>query len=560
MSYLIKKIIIFLAAAAMFVFGGFFIYKAYQNYKNYQIAKNSDQYISTIIELGNFIKKIEQERLMSALYLGYDGKIDFNTLKTKREHSDKTISHINSLISKNSLFVIDIDKIQNNLQYVRSRVDVISREYEDIFFKYYQKEILQKSIDNINELSLKLSSALPDLKSYLQANNRLIRLKNNLNLEQSFVLLLLSRSQKVSMHDIMLWERILQMEKFPILSFSSNSDIDSLTRKKLQPKIFEESLRELRARVLRGVGNRNFSIRTDEWIQKLNQKIKQIEAADEIAIHYLKTKNRQELSSLEMIINLLIAVSLFVVVLFLSSLLMKKKKPERNPDIEIKHIKKRNESLVKEKKSKEIEGLLWDDLPLTNMQKQDSLSFEEKKNDFELIKFDQSDELTLKNRVFHPIEEFKSIIKFFVNQMSKKGIDFNYYIDPAISHSCIGDIDKIREIITIFLEYAFENTPSKGEIIFKIENIAQKESLIIINFVIENSGKYMNEKLRREILREASSQNNKLTDLSHNKKRSLDLYTAAKLISFLGGNLQIEQSEFKGTHFCVSLNIIKSKA
>ncbi len=559
MNYFIKKVIILLFIVLMLFLGGFFIYKAYQNYKHFQIAKNSDQYIATIEKLNVLTQKVEQERLMSALYLGYDGKTDFNTLRSKREQSDKVISDIKSLSETSSLLNINIDKIQNDLQYVRSRVDVINNEYEDIFFKYYQKEILQKSIDNIKKLSSELSSALPSLRRYLEIKEGLIVFRDTLNLEQSFILLLLSHSKKASMQDMVLWESILALEEFPDINFPTNPDITSMVEEQLQPKIFKAQMNQLRVKVLRGANSGHFSISANEWLQKLYEKIKQIESANEIITHYLKTKNHQDLSSLEMIINIIIAIGFLAAAGFLSPLLKERKKLEKNPDIQIKHIKKSSSS-SKEKKSKKIEGLLWDDLPLTNMQKENSLSYDLDENDSGIFEHKESDELTIENRVFHPIEEFKSIIKYFVNQMSKKHIDFNYYIDPAISHNCIGDIDKIREVITIFLEYAFENTPSKGEVILRIESIAQKETVTIVNFVIESSGKYINEKLRREILREASSYNNKLLDSQDTKKRRLDLHTGAKLISFLDGNLQVEQSDYKGTLFSISLNLKRSKA
>jgi len=560
MGYFIKKIIVIIFLALTLFFGGLFIYKAYQNYTYFQIAKNSDQYISTIEMLNLLMRKIEQERLLSALYLGYDGKMDFNGLKSIREDSDEILSKIDSLSLKNSLFSLDIKKIKSDLQYVRSRVDVINSEYEDIFFKYYQNEILQKCLENIKKLSVSLSSALPSLKKYLRVNEQLINYRDILNMEQSFILVLLSQAKKVSMPDMVLWESILQKQRFANVTIPSNSDMSSMLHRQLQPEILKAHMQRLRVQVLKGAASGNFSISANEWSQKMHENIKRIETANEIVENYLKRKNHQDLSSLEMIINLMIAVGLFIVGGFIVPLLKEKKRPKMNPDIEIKHLKMKNDTSSQEKKNRKIEDLLWDDLPLTNMNKRNALSYELEEKEPENFEDKEDYELTLENRVFHPIEEFKSIIKYFVNRTSKKHIDFNYYIDPAISHNCIGDIDKIREIITLFLEHSFENTSSKGEVILKIESIAQKESVTIVSFVIENSGKHINDKLRRELLQEASGYSNKLTDSYKNNTNRLDLHRGAKLISFLGGNLQIERSDLKGTLFSISLNLKKSKA
>ena len=586
MKQMIRKIFIIALMIFSLIASSFFAYKSYYNYKSNQIIQKSDLYLSLIDQIDALIRNIDHERLLSALYLGFDGKTDFRQLEKTRQKSDLLLSDINDFLEKDS-DVLDLKTILknllNNLQYVRSRVDVVSADYQDIIFKYYQHEVIDPMLLSVKDITQKLSQGLPSYQLILESYVTLEHKENTLRLEESYISFLLGRSLKASMSDVVSYNGILEKnsKSFTHLSETSQEQSNQL----------EDKLKELRISVIKGVSSGNYAISVTSWIANMDALIQNITLAQQNVYQKLQNIDFKSVSSESFISKIVLAISFLIAFIGLFFFLRYKKElpnpTSDNPNIQIKNSTTPKEEEVKPAKpvqnvqkpivsmpKKDIKvtpvvdvnenivlknptSSVKDDLPLSNMPgvvNEDIVPKHIAKSD---TTSSEQEILKREDKTFYALEEFKKIIKPFIEEADIKNVDFNYDIDRTIPEICIGDIDKIKKFLTIFLTYAINVTPAKGLVVLKIENIAQKKFESAINFTIEDSGRYIDEDERRKIKRGISTHHTFLPDaLTHDSQKE-NLSFASRLISLLGGRLTILSEQNKGSTFSITLNLKK---
>ena len=583
MKQMIRKIFIIALMVFSLIASAFFAYKSYYNYKSNQIIQKSDLYLSLIDQIDALIRNIDHERLLSALYLGFDGKTDFRQLEETRQKSDLILSDINDFLKKNPdiTFLENFQKnLTSNLQYVRSRVDVVSADYQDIIFKYYQHEVIDPMLLSVKDITQKLSQGISSYHLVLQNYAILQDKEDSLRLEESFISFVLGRSFKVSMPDLVLYNGILEKNSKP---FDHISEISQEQSNQL-----EDKLKELRISVIKGVSSGNYAISVTSWIANMDALIQNITLAQQNAYQKLQNIDFKSVSSENVISSILICIIFLLVFIGLFFLLRYKKElpnpKSDNPNIQIKkdttidklevkpmkNKQKPNTSKLKEKpKPKPMVEVnenivlknpitnLENDLPLSNMRsaisEEVSPNYVSKRDEI----FFQPEILKREDKTFYALEEFKMIIKPFITEADAKNVDFHYDIDPAIPVICVGDIVKIKEFLAIFLSYAIKVTPSKGLVVLKIENIAQKKFESAINFTIEDSGRYIDEDERRKIKRGVATHHVFLPDTLTNDSQKEDLSFASRLVFLLDGRLTISSEQNKGSTFSITLNLKK---
>ncbi len=583
MREMIRKLFIISLMIVTFIGSIFFTYKAYQNYKNNQIIQKSDIYLSLVNKLNTLIKSIDHERLLSALYLGFDGKTDFRQLEKRRQKSDLLFSDIKDFLKSNP-DIENLESLKNltsNLQYVRSRVDVVSSDYQDIIFKYYQDEAIEPMLSSVQNIIEKLSQGLSSYRTQLQSYVILGQKEDRLRLEESFVSFLLGRALKADMPDLVLWNDILAKNSTP---FNALTNIPKEQSKKLYQK-----LKELRISVIKGVANGHYRISVTSWIANMDALIQNITLEQQNLYRKLQNIDFKSAGSESIVSKIVLALSFLLAFIGLGFLLKYRNElpipTSDNPNIKIKNTSsdkieedkheveikevqqlsrvepKKEEKPVVEKNEnivlKNPVSSIKNDLPLSNMKpiiNEDILPKYVGKDDASVS---QQEILKREDKTFYALEEFKMIIKPFIIKADEKNVDFNYDIDPSIPEICIGDIDKIKEFLEIFLSYAINVTPSKGLVVLKIENIAQKKFESAINFTIEDSGRYIDEDERRKIKRAIATHHAFLPDAITHDSLKEDLSYASKLISLLDGRLTISSQQHKGSIFSITLNLKK---
>lgn len=107
----------------------FLAYFAYENYKFYTIKDK----IQTTQQLINLSNELLKERTASSIYIVKQGDIDHEIITSQRARTDFVLSEL-------GLETLRYD-FENNLNFIRKKIDDKDVDFNDMFFNYYQNNI-----------------------------------------------------------------------------------------------------------------------------------------------------------------------------------------------------------------------------------------------------------------------------------------------------------------------------------------------------------------------------------------------------------------------------------
>lgn len=571
-----QKTLTIILIAVFFVSLLYFSSRTYVSYRHYQLVQSSDIYIDLIHHLDNSIQKLEDERVISALYLGTKGNIGFQNVAAKRQKSDNAIAGLETYITQQSALSTLKQKFANlpeNLRYIRSRVDVINENYRDILFDYYQQKIISPLLKEEQRWLKQLAQSIASVSHYFTTYAELVKFRDTINQEQSFIAYFIAKRQKMTMPDLMQWETILKEEQIPNLKRLSGKPVYPLLHKTLHEDELIASVTRLRRTVLKGIGNGNYMVDTSTWMQQMQQNANFVTETEQTLFDYLKSLDFKAIIPVTLYVNLVMAFASLIILIFLIRRYLKapgttqQKLTDKNPDIQIKHFSD-NQRRIPQKQHEQTETQSFalrhpelesdtEDMPLTNIAPKYNIPHEETEEETIVVTeaVPKTEEPVTNESTFSPIRLLKEIIKPYISLSRQHQISFHYAIDPSLPDICIGDEEKIREILTLFLDAAMETGNARKEVILQIENIAQKKFETALSFTIKDSGKYLSPEERRKIKRGSSKKSSPLTEAfsSHNR----DFIKAGQLVRQLDGSLQIQSDQKEGTEFVISINLKK---
>ncbi len=573
-----KIILLFLILVA--VLAGYYIYKSYSAYKSYQVIQKSEKYMLYIENLNEVLQNIEQERSFSAVYLGYKGKVEFSKLNTLREDTDKMIINLEEFIQNNPTFSTyrqKLTKLSHNLQYARSRVDVISPDYSSIFFDYYQNEISTSLLNEIGDSIKELSLSTEGLKKYITSYIQFVKFRNNINMEKSFISFILSNSKKMDKQDLLFWNNMLNdntIARYDNLDKKTITNIDNI----LQPNNFLKLSFTTRADVAKGITDGNYPISLTNWIQSEDENIKRVKLTEDILYSYItKIMNNIILSPKNIIFNLSIVsflVFLFLLLLFLgrNKKVSKNKKNIKTPYIEKRFDKKINNSEINEIDKTQIQSIKKvshstvgaKNVFSTNMSLGATKEVSEKINlaqsskskpliEKELIVKEEDDDEV---KLFDANEKFDSIIRPFVDEANSKNIELSYYVDPDIPKACFGNIYKIKEVFINLINHSLGFTQAYGTIKIRVDNVAQMKSENAIRFSITDSGSHISKEQKKNIMKVFKTK--EINQLKTVIDPQSSLIFVSNLIFLLDGTFEIVSEPQKGSTLLFVLTLKKA--
>ena len=165
----------------------------------------------------------------------------------------------------------------------------------------------------------------------------------------------------------------------------------------------------------------------------------------------------------------------------------------------------------------------------------------------------ESKKIELESVVFEPITEFENAVEVYAPKAAEKNIDLAFFVDPNLERPLKGDPTKIKEVLINLISNAVKFTPKGGEIAVEIRKIGEKDAYAIIQFEVRDTGIGI-PKDKRDKIFEAFSQ----ADLSVTRKyggTGLGLTISSEFIKLMGGKLEIESEEGKGSRFYFTLEL-----
>lgn len=587
----------------------FFSYYTYTSYVEYESTRTSTQSTYFIEEMDNVLDTIAQERLYSAIYMGTAGKVGFDKVKEARVAVDSAIIELDTYINANKKFKTYSKRLKaasENLKHARTKVDTLSSDYKNVFFEVYHDEIFKSLVGAMKIVSVQDASI--DMKSYLSTYTSFTELKENTQLENTGIFFVLSGSKKMTNEDLVFWDALLVNDTLPEFNALQNRAIIAKLNALLTPEEFSKIGSNERVQILYGAQTGEYSVATNEWFTQVEKKMNYIALAQSVlkSTMYKHTENKVSQSKEIMteygmgaLFTLLLLLVLFVIYyninkdkqLFedtlkdIEAVLNLEQQKELKILIdnrEINQIYKFLTETIKEANqakdlflanmSHEIRTPLNGIVGFTQLLKSTSVTEEQEEfisviehssdnlltivNDILDLSKIKADKIELESISFDPVEKFEASVESYAARAAEKDIEFGIYVDPELPSAVIGDPTKISQVIVNLISNAIKFTKASGKVDVRIEKLSESDKDATIQFSVTDSGIGITDEQKSKIF-DAFSQ----ADVSTSRKfggTGLGLAISGKLVTFMGGKLDIESVEDEGSTFFFTLDLEKS--
>ena len=606
------KLIGLLPISLLFATSSYYLYTSYQEYdkteKLTKILKNDEV-------LKNVSINIAKERGLTGAFLGSGGTIAKEKLKNQRLQTDKALKKFfqtyETTQSNNSIQIHSLISMLKKIAEMRKKVDNLSIKFDDIFFAYYSKINSHIFKEFSKDLNYNLT---PTITSLISNYISTISGMEYTGQERGFVSKLLSAYVPVKDGELKTWLDLHSQEG----KFKTDTIIDSQTKIALETLIKDKNnilkqANQARVEFIRGVNNGEFLVDPTLWFQKLTDKITFLNNA---AIIMKKALNKNIAAySQQTMIQLIVAFSIWILTLFLfilgyslSKRILSIKELEKVFDKVVnfaefeekvdlttidgtlkayKAIEKAVEKIAKEKQRAEeanraksiflanmsheirtpINGIMGftELLNNTKMDKEqkDFLDVIEKSsnnlltiinNILDLSKI-ESNKIEIEDILFLPIHEFENAIEVYGPKAAEKNIHLSFFMDPSLNYYLKGDPTKIKEVLINLMSNAVKFTPENGYINIEIRNLSEDDSKAKVFFSVSDTGIGITDDKIEHIFDAFSQADSTITRKYGGT--GLGLTISYKFIELMGGKLEVESEEGKGSKFFFTLEFTK---
>ena len=589
---------------------GVLSYNAFTAYVQYGTAQKSTKNADFIKTFDTLIDKITKERLDSAIYMGTEGKVGFDTVKESRAAVDNAISDTYGFVEDNKAFLTyakRLEYIQGNLKYVRTKVDTLSSDNKSIFFDIYHTKVFESFVGGMKQAIAKEDSS--EMQEYFSSYVDFIALKENIQLENTFIINILSAAKKMSNVDLMIWDSLLMNDTLPKLDALKSRELVSKLNTLMTTETYKKIGFDERILILYGSITGKYPLEASKWLAQVYKKVKYIISAQDAISEVSKKHVENNMSQIKDVMTQYILSALFALILLLVLLVIyynvnkdKQLFEDTLKDIETvldPQQQKELKVLIDNRKTNEIYRFLTNtireanqtkDLFLANMsheirtplngivgftqllQYTDTTPEQEEfitviknssdnlltiVNDILDLSKIKADKIELENIEFDPVEKFESAVESYAARAAEKDIKFGIFVDPELPSSIVGDPTKISQIIINLISNAIKFTSEKGTVDVLIAKVAESKKYTSVSFSVTDSGIGISAEQQEKIF-EAFSQ----ADVSTNRKfggTGLGLAISAKLVSLMGGKLEIKSEEGKGATFYFTVSFEKTE-
>ena len=596
----------------------YFVYVSYGKYQN-NIKLESKMQSNKILK--NLSINLAKERGFSAIYYGSDGKLAKIALKKQRVKTNEAIRKFNNYFRNKPLdeTITRIFKGLTNITTIRSSVNKLGMSFNKIFFGYYSKinELIYDDYIKINNIQL-ISEISPE--TVLETD--LFKEMEKTGQERGFIAYILTKKRPFSTKEYTAWIKLFSSVDLSTINISSvNKDLrnrlfillHSYSSTQLYKKLIKAKIN-----IIDGGDIGYYQISPSQWFRLMTGKISLLNRADSIVSVSIENNAKNWFDNvirpqLTLAIGVLILTIFLMIVGFFIDRYIKKsikeleklftkvgqladieeeidfqttegiEKGYRIIEIAIDQIQQDKRIALEASKAKsiflanmshEIRTPLNGIIGFTELLKNTNISGEERdfvdiiekssenlleiiNNILDLSKI-ESDKIEVEEILFSPITEFENAVEVFAAKAAEKNIRLSFYMDPSLSNYLNGDPTKIKEVLVNLLSNAVKFTPIDGEIDIEIKRVKSADAFgrTKIQFVVKDNGIGISEDKLKTIFDAFSQADSTITRKYGGT--GLGLTISSKFISIMGGKLEVESKEGKGTKFFFTLEFDES--
>jgi len=161
----------------------------------------------------------------------------------------------------------------------------------------------------------------------------------------------------------------------------------------------------------------------------------------------------------------------------------------------------------------------------------------------------ESEGITIYKTKFNPYVSFKNTIELFRARAEQKNINYRYYLD--IGNCIVSDEHRLKQVLSNLIGNAIKFTPENGEVFVEIvsEKVGDKLKL---NVSVKDSGIGMPKDKQDNLFKPFSQIEGTEAKFGGT---GLGLYISSQIVKKLGGKLEVESEENKGSKFYFSIEV-----
>ncbi len=159
----------------------------------------------------------------------------------------------------------------------------------------------------------------------------------------------------------------------------------------------------------------------------------------------------------------------------------------------------------------------------------------------------EAEKIELEQIPFDPLDKFEMAVETYAAKALQKGVEFAVYVDPSLPSKILGDPTRITQVLVNLVNNAIKFTDSGGEVSFSCEKLGEFNENVSVKFAVSDTGIGITPEQKEKIF-EAFTQ----ADSSTSRKfggTGLGLSISSKLVSMMGGELNVDSEPGKGSTF-----------
>lgn len=601
----------------LFAFSSIYIYKAFNNYKNIENLRAKFETAQNLLLVS---KELNAERNIDASYIQRDNEINKKAIFEQRTKTDLAIKRFLRQYSLQATDkeVEEIKKQLVNISSIRNKIDNFDYEIDDLFFEYYFKinKTIEKEMENLKDYSISPKGAI-----FLDIYAGLYKEANLLSLERDYVARFLMISRPMGNNELKIWLEMFNKERplgFYIPDDRLSAKINSILSSTDTINLYMTA-NNFASAIIRESYIGNYSVDAQKWHEIMNKKLllnsdiinlvdeKIISSINEFKNEYLlnllissvvwllsvlflilaykmRIKIKISLKKLNNILNIIKSENKDIKLDLDSNEGLQKAyevienaldqiqyKESKNPD------SSRSKSIFLSHMSHDLRTPLNGIIGFIELLKNSKLSAKDNEiidiiqrssndllktiNNLLSISRIENDEITMQPNDFIPIKEFENIVEIYAQKAREKNVDFNAFIDPALSYKINGDIEKLNDSLANLISGTINFAHKNRKIIVKITKFEQADDYTIINFSIKDNGTNIEALKQGSIFDDFISLKNSAKNAYSNTQLGLSI--ADNYISMMGAEVEAKSLLNGGGEFNFSIkfkNIEKKPA